>query len=67
MADKEQTSSITQSRAIGEMAEFWETHDATDYDDQTYEVSIEFDLKARRHYVAIDPELRDRLRKLARA
>jgi hypothetical protein len=49
------------------MAEFWDAHDATDYDDQTYEVTIEFDLQTRRHYIAIDPELRDRLRKLAQA
>ncbi len=60
-------SSISQSRSIAEMAEFWETHDAADFDDQTHEVTIEFDLRVRRHYVAIDPELLTRLRKLAQA
>ena len=59
MADKEQSSSISQSRSIEEMADFWDTHDATDYNDQAYEVTVEFDLRTRRHYVAIDPDLRD--------
>ena len=67
MDNREQMSSISKSRSIEEMAEFWDAHDATDYDDQTYEVTIEFDLQTRRHYVAIDPELGDRLRKLAQA
>ena len=58
---------ISQSRSITEMAEFWDTHDATDFDDQTHEVAMEFDLRVRRHYVAIDPELLARLRKLAQA
>jgi len=58
---------ISQSRSIAEMAEFWDTHDATDFDDQTHEVTMEFDLRVRRHYVAIDPELLTRLRKLAQA
>jgi hypothetical protein len=60
-------SSISQSRSIAEMAEFWETHDAADFDNQTHEVTMEFDLRVRRHYVAIDPELLTRLRKLAQA
>ena len=67
MEDQDRLSSISHSRSITEMAEFWDTHDATDYDDQTYEVTIEFDLESRHHYVAIDPELLARLRKLARA
>lgn len=65
MGGKDSPSSISQSRSIKEMAEFWETHDATDYDDQTYKVTMEFDLQTRHHYVAIDPELLARLRKLA--
>ena len=62
MEVKDSPSSISQSRSIKEMAEFWETHDATDYDDQTYKVTMEFDLQTRHHYVAIDPELLARLR-----
>lgn len=65
MADENNRSSISQSRSIKEMADFWNTHDATDFDDQTHEVEISFDLRSRRHYVAIDPDLLARLRALA--
>jgi hypothetical protein len=47
------------------MAEFWDTHDATDFDDRTYEVEMEFDLRSRRHYIAIDPDVLDHLRDIA--
>ena len=67
MEQKDRVSSLSKSRSIEEMADFWDTHDAADYDDQTKEAEIEFDLETRRHYIAIDPELRDRLRKLAQA
>jgi hypothetical protein len=50
-----------------EMDEFWETHDATDYDDRTHEVTMEFDLGTHHHYIAVDPELLARLRRLAQA
>jgi len=59
--------SISQSRSIDEMAEFWETHDATDYDDRTHGVTMEFDLGTHHHYIAVDPELLARLRRLAQA
>jgi hypothetical protein len=67
MAHENQASSLSKSRSIEEMAEFWDTHDAADYDEQTQPVEIEFDLETRRHYIAIDPELQERLRKLAQA
>ena len=67
MVSENQVSSVSGSRSIEEMAEFWDTHDAADYDDQTREVTIEFALETRRHYIAIDPELQDRLRRLAQA
>jgi hypothetical protein len=43
------------------MAEFWDTHAATDLD-QTQPVEFEFGLRSRRHYIAIDPGLLTRLR-----
>ena len=67
MARDDRSSSISHSRSIGEMAEFWDAHDATDFDDQTQEVTMEFDLRTRRHYIAIDPDLLARLRELAQA
>ena len=67
MANDANVSSISKSRSIQEMAEFWDTHDATDFDDQTHEVEFSFDLRSRRHYIAIDPDLLTRLRELAAA
>lgn len=58
-------SSVSKSRSIHEMAEFWDSHDATDWDDQTQEVDVTFDIRARRHYIAVDPDLLVRLREMA--
>ena len=49
------------------MADFWDEHDATDFHDKTHEVDIQFDLGARRHYIAIDPDLLASLRQEAKA
>lgn len=67
MEKDDSLSSISQSHSIVEMAEFWDTHDATDFDHQTHEVTMEFDLRAHRHYIAIDPDLLVGLRELAQA
>ncbi len=67
MAEENKLTNISQARSIAEMSEFWDTHDATDFDDQTYEVAMEFEFHTRRHYIAIDPGLLTRLHKLARA
>ena len=65
MGKEDRLSSISQSKSIAEMAEFWDTQDATDFHDQTHEVDMEFNLHRRRHYLAIEPELLSRLREQA--
>ncbi len=67
MEEEKGASSISGSRTIAEMAEFWDSHDATDFEDETYKVSMEFDLQGERHYLAIDPDLLESLRERARA
>ncbi|MBX3055161.1 MAG: hypothetical protein KF770_01695 [Anaerolineae bacterium] len=64
--DESNKSTLSQAQSLAEMADFWDTHDATEFDDQTYEVDMEFDLKTRRHYIAIDPDLLIRLRSEAK-
>jgi CopG antitoxin of type II toxin-antitoxin system len=66
MAD-DNVSSISEARSTAEMADFWDTHDATEFDDKTHQVTMEFDLRARQHYIAIDPDLVVRLREAAQA
>jgi len=66
MVENDNASSISGSRSLEEMAEFWDVHDATDFDDQTHEVDMMFDLCVRPHYVAIDPDVLGLLRDAAR-
>lgn len=49
-------SSISRSRSLEEIAEFWDTHSLADYWDQTHEVEFEVRAKRRRR-VTIDPEV----------
>jgi hypothetical protein len=63
---EEGISSISKSRTLEEMAEFWDTHSLADHDDQTYEVEMTFDPAARRAVISIEPELMEDLRKTAR-
>ncbi len=65
MDEKDNASSISQSRSIAEMAAFWDEHDAAEFEDETHEVDMTFDLSVRRHYVAIDPALLQNLRQMA--
>ena len=57
--------SLSLGRSLDQIAEFWDSHDDSDFDDKTHEVSMEFDLRTRSHYIAIDPELLILLHKLA--
>ncbi len=58
-------SNISKSHSIQEMADFWDSHDATDFDTQTHEVEFEFDLRSSQHYIAVDPDLLAKLRQIA--
>jgi hypothetical protein len=63
---EDKISSISRSRTLDEMAEFWETHSLADFEDQTHEVEMTFDPSARRSLVNIEPELMTELRRIAR-
>lgn len=43
--------------SVQEAAEFWDSHDLTDYEDQTREVDFEVDLGRRVFLMALEPEL----------
>ncbi len=59
-------SSISHSRTLDEMADFWDSHSLADYDDQTYQVEMTFDPAARRSTVIIEPELMADISRVAR-
>ena len=67
MEREDKLSSLSGSRSLEEMAEFWDSHDAADFDGQTREADVEFDLRSVRHYIAIDPDVLARLRDVAAA
>ena len=48
-----------------EAAEFWDTHDTTDYPDSFETVSVQVELKSRRYEVEIDADLMPMLSKQA--
>jgi hypothetical protein len=62
---KNKAAQISRAKSIDELGEFWDSHDATESEDQTHEVEMGFDLRVRGHCIAIDPELLARLREVA--
>jgi hypothetical protein len=59
-------SSISNASTYQEMGEFWDTHDLTDYHDQTYEVEFEVDLQSERTYFPLEKSLFAKVRALAK-
>ena len=59
---------IPEMTSYEEIADFWDTHSLADYWDQTEPADFEIDPHARHRYlVAIDPELLQRVHKLAQS
>ena len=56
-------------KSIPEEAEFWDTHDITDFEDETEEVEIVFDLKQPKDetlVVRLQKNVKEQLKQLAR-
>ena len=53
-------------QSVAEAAEFWDSHDLTDYWDQTREVEVEVDIQRRVFLTALEPELAKKLVACAR-
>lgn len=62
MTNEEKATSISAARSLEEIADFWDTHSLADFEEQTYEVEMEFDPSARLTHVNIEPELLEELR-----
>ena len=50
--------------SLEEAAEFWDTHDTTDYEEYFVDVDVKVDLKKR--HVPVDGKLYDEIRAIAR-
>jgi hypothetical protein len=53
-------------QSVTEAAEFWDSHDLTDYWDQTREASFEVDIQRRVFLTALEPKLAKKLTECAR-
>jgi hypothetical protein len=63
--NKSQRSSISKANSYKEIGEYWDTHSLADHWDDTSDVEFEVAAK-RRHRVAVDSEIYDRLEVEAR-
>lgn len=59
--------SISKARTLREIGDFWDSHDVADFEGETYPVEFDVGVHTRRHYVAVDPDLLERLRQEAHA
>jgi hypothetical protein len=53
-------------QSVGDASAFWDSHDLTDYLDQTREVKGEVDIQRRMFLTALEPELAKKLVACAR-
>ena len=51
--------------SLDELVEFFDTHDMSEYDQALPEVDFEVNIQRRKHLVAIDEDLNDRLTEIA--
>lgn len=59
-------SSISKGRSYKEIGEFWDTHDLSDYWDQTKPVKFEVDIQSEAVYYAIEPKLSAKISRIAK-
>ena len=64
---KSKSSSRSPSKSLDELVEFFETNDMGEDWDQMPEAHFDVNIKRRKHLVAIDEELADKLTKIARS
>jgi len=67
MSKNKNKTSLSKSKNIEEIADFWDKHDLSDFDKETHEVQFEVDLKTKKHYVALDPELVTQIRNFSKS
>jgi hypothetical protein len=61
----ENKSSISKAQSYKEIGEFWDTHDVTDFWEQTKPVEFEVDLESDIRLVALEPDLATKVHEVA--
>ncbi len=62
---KNKRSSLSNSKNVLEMGKFWSIHDLTEFNSKTYPVKFDVELKTKKEYVALLPELVKKISKYA--
>ena len=65
--EKSESKSMPKFSSLGELVEFFETHDLGEYWDQMPEAHFDIDIERRTHVFALDEDLAERLTVIARA
>ncbi|MGH9831506.1 MAG: CopG family antitoxin [Blastocatellia bacterium] len=63
---KRSKSSISKASSYEEMGEFWDTHDLTDYWDQTEPVEFTVNIQSEITYYPLESSLSDRVQAIAK-
>jgi hypothetical protein len=59
-------SSISRAKSYKEIGDFWDTHDLSDYWDQTKPVEFEVDIESETTYYAMEKNLSKQIQSIAR-
>ncbi len=63
---KSKSTDLAHFKSLGEMVEFFDTHDMGDYLEQMPEVKFDIDIKRRTYVLALDTDLATRLAEIAK-
>jgi len=58
-------STVSKAKSYKELGEFWDTHDLSDFWDQTKKVEFEVDIKSEILYYSLDKKLAEKVQSVA--
>lgn len=64
---KNKSKSLPRFKSLDKLVEFFDTHDLGEYWEEMPEAHFEVDIKRRKHLIAIDAELANKLTEIARS
>lgn len=65
--EKNKSKTLPRSKSVKEFVDFFETHDMGDYWEQMPEAHFDINIKKRKHLVALEEDLVDKLSEIAKA
>ncbi len=65
--EKNRSKTLPRSKSVKELVNFFETHDVGDYWEQMPEAHFDVNIKKRKHLVALEEDIVDKLTEIAKA